>query len=122
MVDILLSFPVNSIQMNEENIEHLISMGLKVLPFEMDTSDKIYRILLNIGSKTPFKWQKYFSEQYLLEIEKWIKKHGVDLIQVHTPHMSKYALKLFTIYIIWLPIALVEAVYIRYKLEEVKNE
>ncbi|MEM1803831.1 MAG: glycosyltransferase family 4 protein [Desulfurococcaceae archaeon] len=93
-VDILLSFPVNSVQMNRENIEHLISIGLKVLPFEMDTSDKIYRILLNIGSKTPFKWQKYFSEQYLVEIEKWIKKHGVDIIQVHTPHMSKYALKL----------------------------
>jgi glycosyltransferase involved in cell wall biosynthesis len=88
-LDIYLSFPVKNIQGNKENLKHLNSLGLKTFPFELDTTDKITKLFVNIFEKEPFKINKYYSKKYLDYLIKEVQKIKPDLIQVHSSHMFK---------------------------------
>lgn len=88
-LDIYLSFPVKNIQENKENLKHLNSLGLKTFPFELDTTDKITKLFVNIFEKEPFKINKYYSKKYLDYLIKEVQKIKPDLIQVHSSHMFK---------------------------------
>ena len=93
-IQVYLSFPINSIQENEENIKHLENLGIKVYPFEHDTRDKISFILKNLFEKEPFKIKKYWNENYFNFLSKVVESIKPDIVQVHTSHMFKYGLLL----------------------------
>jgi len=93
-LDIYLSFPVKDIAKEKENLEHLYTLGLKIFPFELDTRDKVTKLLINIFEKEPFKINKYYSKRYLDFLIKEIQKIKPDIIQVHSSHMFKLGFNL----------------------------
>lgn len=97
-VEIHITFPVGNIGKEIANIKHLEGKGLKVYPFQLDTSDKIYRLLLNIFQGKPFKILKYYNKNYEKRIIKWIEQINPDIIQIYTPHMANYGFRIKNIY------------------------
>ncbi len=93
-VEIYLSFPVNDIESNTPNIKHLESLELKVYPFEMDTSDSIFKLIRNFFEKEPFKIKKYFNAKYLGFLSEICDEIKPDLIQVYSSHMFKLGFKI----------------------------
>lgn len=93
-VEIHVTFPVKDIEKERHNIEHLKKQGLDVYPFQLDTSDKVYKLIINIFQKKPFKIMKYYSKEYEGNIMEWIGRIKPSIIQIHTPHMANYGFKI----------------------------
>jgi glycosyltransferase involved in cell wall biosynthesis len=97
-IKLYLSFPIKDIEKNIKNIEHIKQLGIIVYPYNHDTKDTIYKLTKNIFQKEPFKIAKYWEKKYLNYLISLIGSIKPDIIQVHTPHMFKYAYEISKIY------------------------
>ena len=95
-LDIHVSFP--AIDIRDDNLTHLRNKGMNVYPFNLDTRDKYYKIILNLLEKKPFKIKKYWSESYKKFLVELVYSIKPDIIQIHTPHMAQYGLELEKIF------------------------
>ena len=119
-IKLYLSFPINDIEENFQSIEQIKHLEISVFPYNHDTKDNILKLIRNLFQKEPYKIQKYWNEKYLNYLMSIIYNIKPDIIQVHTPHMFRYAYEISRVFKI--PIILRQQDIVHLQIESFKKE
>lgn len=74
--------------------KHFEDFGIKIYPQKVNTKDSLPRILLNLFSSLPYKFQKYHKQRILKKIKEIVQKENIEFIWCNHTHMAWYALQL----------------------------
>ncbi len=74
--------------------KHFEKFGIKIYPQKVNTTDSPIKILLNVFSSLPYKFEKYHKKSILEKIKEIVQKEHISFIWCNHSHTAWYALQL----------------------------
>jgi glycosyltransferase involved in cell wall biosynthesis len=86
--EVYYSFPVLDIQLVD--YQAYFKKNINVLPFELNTEDKLVTYIKSLFTHIPFKFYKYYSKGYAKQLVEFINSNNIKVIILHHSHMGVY--------------------------------